>query len=381
MGDNVGDWPNDLTADAVAEEERSLFPAFIEGLAAATTQEELARAALDILCNHFGAGSGTLCLARRDESGDLLLVPAAVVGPHSALLGDLPPVSVAAATDAGEVFRSGEPLFVEDAYSSDSTLESNGAARWRDQLVAQARAVVPIENVGRTFGTLAMEWSAPRQFSPVERELLYCVAMLIGLGLAYREAAPDAGDAPTPAQSVAFGLTPEGVVTKGEGRAAQSSQPVRITAQHTEGSWVDVYAATPGRVLLLVASLGEPSEESAALEALRHTARVIAARGTAADVAISLDARLRELAPAHAFIDGWVGIRGADGALDVAVMGTSHVRLLMADGRQLSLDGPQKDLAGTRPPSATWLPLPGDVLHAWVPESADMRVEWVPKEA
>ncbi len=342
----------------------------------------LARGALELLADTLGAQSGAVNLARRDESDDLLLVSVALIGPHASLLGNVPPVSVAAITEAAEVFRSSVPSFVEDAYRGDGALESTGAARWREQLPAQSRAVVPLDAHGERLGTLALEWGSPREFPDEERKWLVAVASLIGLGLALIEGHSNASTPPRAPvrEAVEFGVTAEGVVITPRMKGAKHPA-LMLSAQVDGAAWVDTYAAAPGRVLVLVAAAGEPENplDPETIDALRQTARVIAARSDPGAAASALAGRLRELAPANSSVDGWAGIwTPGNGALEHVAFGTAHARLILADGRQLSVDeAPPAGATRSTPGPTTWLPLGGDVLHAWVPGRADMRVEWV----
>lgn len=375
-GHRVEDPRREATAGADAD--HSLMLRLVPIVTAQSDSVEMARGALEALCDEFGARSGNVTIACRDESDDLLLIPTAVIGPHASLLGDLPPISAASSTEAAGVFRSGVATFIDDQYADEGraevrSAELTGAARWRDQLAAQARAILPITAGGRRLGTLSLEWAAPRPFTDADRGVLSAAATLTGLGLAHLESSAARDAAEDPAESMRFALTPEGDVRSGPADEPNPDETVRITAQCGSRSWIDVHRASAGRVLLLIATVRESAAlEPQGVEALRLSARAAASQSNPDETVAALHTRFREMAPAGAVLEAWVGIWSASGALEHASLGASHARLLLADGRQMSLDG----AADRAVPAVTWLPIAGDVLHAWLPGAADVRVEW-----
>lgn len=344
---------------------------------------DLAARSLAAITEALQAVTGFIALAEPTEEGVPRLVPAAMMGPHATLLGAALTIDSDSDADVARAYRTGDAHYVESAFGegrAEGALggAANGAARWRDQVSAQATAVVPIGLEAGRLGALLLEWSSPQDFDEPTREVLEGVTLVIALGLSRLQSAEEAGAfvvAQSAEEGLRFELTAEGVVLTHDERDAWDAGRIRgvVTfVDPTAAMVVDAYSPAPGRVLMVVGAvsgLGGVSGSELA-EVLRQTARVLAAEGDFDRLAQSLEQRVRHLAAPSVHLNAWVALwRPGFGALDHTLVGTAGARMLMADGRDVH--------AGGAPAAETWLPLSGDIVHAWVPGVVSARIEWV----
>lgn len=367
---------------------------------------ELKQAALDCLqaCSDaLGAASGFVALASTDDAFDERLEIAALVGPHAPLLGDATRVAVNEQAEVAVVYTTGEPHFVGSVYDSSDD-PSDGTARWRGLISAQATAVLPLGTSTRRFGVMMLEWSQVTHFGNDLERLLQAAARITALAVErlwddVAEVVPSqpdgppaiAGRNPLPAtenlepgvvpvvpatvsaeRQLRFELTAEGLVRPKLDDEPWGPGRVQITLPPAQqpGLLLDVHAVGSGRVFVAVCSIsGVPTPRQAELvEMLRHTTRVLAGRSTAVAVLETASERVREFGGATASLEGWVGVFDATtGSLMHEQSGHAGSRMLMADGRNSE---------GSSEAPSTWLPLAGDILHAWVPGLASVRAEW-----
>lgn len=369
---------------------------------AETDSRAAALRCLEATADALGAASGFIALATGPVTSDQRLEIVAMVGPHAPLLGDASRMPTSDQTDVAVVYTTCEARYVDSVYDSSED-PTDGTARWRGLISAQATALLPIGTGDGCVGVMMLEWSRPQTFTREVRDLLESASLISALVIERTgrvdDVAPPApsgppavvGRAPSSTQGLRSGeipvlpvstadeaplrfeITPEGLVLPRSEDDAWGPSGVRVSLPLTRraGVLVDVHPIASGRVLLLLAAIEgcSATQSEELVEMLRHTARVLGVRMETAGVIEAAAQRLRELGGIAIGLDAWIGVwDAATGSLHQSQHGRAGSRLLTRDGRDL-----EGDAAGT----SVYLPLAGDVLHAWLPEAASMRAEWL----
>jgi serine phosphatase RsbU (regulator of sigma subunit) len=144
----------------------------ISTLAAASSEEEIAHAAVDHLLPALGADGGVLAL--KDDEGGLDVRRAAGYGHTAADWGRIP---IDAGLPLSEAVRRNEPIFL-------STGEARLQAFPRSAAIPvhyEGLAALPLVVGSRSVGVLGLSFAKARHFDPDERALLVTVAQLCAL--------------------------------------------------------------------------------------------------------------------------------------------------------------------------------------------------------
>lgn len=341
----------------------------LEGLLDAMSEEAELPTAVDRLLE---AVVSLLSLSRaslelvEERNGVAVLNPLAAAGEHAALTRDMPPRPLRSSADAAEAVATRSPVLVGDVHGVGEHSESeSGISRWRAGMSAQAYAVLPLvwRERDRTLGVLTLEWSAPHEFEPKERDALAWMANSLATAVG-SFSAPAGGPAATgspatpvvataPTRVIRLGFDPSAGISTADDTSPAPTPALNISfaisapeGDRSSALW-DLIQLPEGEAVV-VAGVAEAPAQGAALlaERARQVLRASLLAGTSVGRSLATLAQwVRGTAQAGASVSaGICRVNALTGELQAALGNGTSLALLGREGR-LSLHSGHADEA------------------------------------
>jgi hypothetical protein len=305
----------------------------------------------------------------------------ATAGSHATFTKEMPLVPLDGTTDVAGVAASGVADFHGDVHGFGEQPEGGhvGLGRWRDAVVTQSSAVLPLAVRSDLLGVLALEWSAPKAFDDIERAELTAIATAIALVfnsfIAQKQASlpQPAAAGCTPGPTAELVITADGLVVPAGVPAHWVSSPALelqvgagVSGAETEEVFWDAAGLRDGIVMISLGLVLVPQgSASEVAETTRHMLRASALQGAGPARSLGLLAGwLAATGPGAAWVSALIlKVNVRTSLVTWAAAGSSALVVRLADGRF------NIDVATTAPLGSTTIPeieeydrfvLPGD---------------------
>lgn len=165
-------------AEREAERHR-LLQDITSALSSAVAREDVAAVVVDRVVAALGAEYGFLALPSDDGAFMEIIGPARLPEPIS---GDWSRFPIRAPIPLTRAYHSGHPVFIETHDGTDHVADP-GLRDTLERLGIRAGAVLPLRLGNRSIGAMTFDFTVPRRFDAVDRELLDLIAQKVAQAL------------------------------------------------------------------------------------------------------------------------------------------------------------------------------------------------------
>jgi len=279
---------------------------------------EVAQHVLDELARRFDPTIATIFVV--DEArGEL--TPLAAWGYPLDLLATVPPFALDSDYESARVYRSGEPLVVEDMSARPvAALPRAALASVALQTGTPVRSyvILPLRAYGRTIGTLSIFWPQPRAIDDDDLDVLGAVALEIAVGVENARLHEEQEQIATTLQRSLLHPLPTIAGLDLAACSVPAYQPELVG-----GDFTDVFAARGGLVYALIGDvMGKGVAAAGLTETVRSAVRALALDGPPPNVVLAQTDRVVRKEQREQFVSAeLLALDPASGRLRIASAG------------------------------------------------------------